>query len=87
MSATNDGGPATGAKHDSGKVRAALPIQDFPRALVAVAWVSTFGAAKYAAHSWTRPSMPPIHGRWSRVPASVTRMHCTATSWPKLPAK
>ena len=42
----------TGAKHDSGKVRAALPIQDFPRALVAVAWVSTFGAEKYAAHSW-----------------------------------
>ena len=42
----------TGAKHDSGKVRAAMPIQDFPRALVAVAWVSTFGAEKYAAHSW-----------------------------------
>ena len=41
-----------GFKHDSGKVRAALPIQDFPRALVAVAWVSTFGAEKYAAHSW-----------------------------------
>ena len=41
-----------GFKHDSGKVRASLPIQDFPRALTAVAWVSTFGAAKYAAHSW-----------------------------------
>ena len=41
-----------GFKYDTGKVRAALPTQDFPRALVAVAWVSTFGAEKYATHSW-----------------------------------
>ena len=41
-----------GYKYDTGKVRAALLVQDFPRALTAVAWVSTFGAAKYAAHSW-----------------------------------
>lgn len=40
------------AKHDAGKVRAALIVQDFPRALTAVAWVATFGANKYAAHSW-----------------------------------
>ena len=41
-----------GFKYDTGKVRAALLVQDFPRALTAVAWVSTFGAAKYATHSW-----------------------------------
>ena len=41
-----------GYKYYTGKCRAALLVQDFPRALVAVAWVSTFGAEKYAAHSW-----------------------------------
>ena len=41
-----------GAKHDAGKVRAGLLVKDFPRALTAVAWVGTFGAQKYAAHSW-----------------------------------
>ena len=43
---------SNGFKYDTGKVRAALPTQDFPRALVAVAWVSTFGAEKYTAPSW-----------------------------------
>lgn len=41
-----------GFKYDTGKCRAALLVQDFPRALTAVAWVSTFGAVKYATHSW-----------------------------------
>ena len=41
-----------GAKHDAGKVRAGLLVKDFPRALTAVAWVGTFGAQKYTAHSW-----------------------------------
>lgn len=41
-----------GAKHDAGKVRAGLLVKDFPHALTAVARVATFGAQKYAAHSW-----------------------------------
>ena len=41
-----------GAKHDAGKVRAGLLVKDFPHALTAVAQVATFGAQKYAAHSW-----------------------------------
>lgn len=41
-----------GAKHDAGKCRAGLLVKDFPRALTAVAQVATFGAQKYAAHSW-----------------------------------
>ena len=41
-----------GAKNDIGKVRAGLLVKDFPHALTAVARVATFGAQKYAAHSW-----------------------------------
>lgn len=39
-------------KFDDGKVFAALPFQDFPNALHAVAKIGTFGAKKYARHSW-----------------------------------
>lgn len=39
-------------KADVGKPLAALPFQDFPRALAEIAGVGTFGAAKYARHSW-----------------------------------
>lgn len=42
-----------GAKHDAGKPRAGLMVEDFARALEAVAEVTTFGAKKYAPHSWT----------------------------------
>lgn len=45
-------GTGGGAKHDAGKIRAGLVVQDFPRALLAVGEVATFGAQKYAAHSW-----------------------------------
>ena len=41
-----------GAKVDAGKVRVSLLFNDFPRALLEVAKISTFGANKYAAHSW-----------------------------------
>lgn len=41
-----------GMKHDAGKARAGLMIEDFPRALAAVSHVVTFGAEKYAPHSW-----------------------------------
>lgn len=40
-----------GAKLDAGKLRAGL-LHDFHNALRAVAEVSTFGAKKYAPHSW-----------------------------------
>lgn len=43
---------AAGRKDDAGKTRAGLMITDFPRALDAVANVTTFGAEKYAPRSW-----------------------------------
>lgn len=43
---------ARGAKHDAGKARAGLMVEDFAKALAAVAHVSTMGAAKYTARSW-----------------------------------
>lgn len=42
----------TGMKYDGEKPRAELLIQGMPRALEAVAEVLTYGANKYAAHSW-----------------------------------
>lgn len=43
---------AVGMKYDNGKLLAAIPFQDFPRALKAVAGISTYGAKKYARSSW-----------------------------------
>lgn len=41
-----------GAKGDAGKVRPALVLGDFARALVAVAEVGTYGAKKYSDAGW-----------------------------------
>ena len=41
-----------GVKHDQGKPRAWVMMQDFPAALTAVSKVSTFGIEKYSVHSW-----------------------------------
>lgn len=41
-----------GAKLDFGKVRVGLMVQDFPRALVAVSEVCTYGANKYSDSGW-----------------------------------
>jgi hypothetical protein len=41
-----------GTKLDNGKVRAALVLGDFSRALEAVSQVGTFGAEKYTDHGW-----------------------------------
>lgn len=41
-----------GMKYDGGKPRVDLVLSGFPRALLAVAEVATFGAAKYAEDSW-----------------------------------
>jgi hypothetical protein len=41
-----------GSKLDDGKVRVSLLFNDFPRALLEVAKISTFGAKKYTAHGW-----------------------------------
>ena len=41
-----------GAKLDSGKVRPALVIQGFRKALLAISEVGTFGAAKYTDDGW-----------------------------------
>ena len=49
-----------GAKHDAGKLLAGC-LLDFPRALQAVAGVSTFGAQKYS------------RGSWQSVPDGLTR--------------
>ena len=45
-------GRAGGLKFDADKPRMELLIQGMPRALEAVGAVLTFGAEKYAAHSW-----------------------------------
>lgn len=41
-----------GAKLDAGKVRPDLILSGMPRALLAVAQVATFGAAKYTEDGW-----------------------------------
>jgi hypothetical protein len=41
-----------GSKLDSGKIRVSLLFNDFPRALLAVAEIATFGAKKYTPHGW-----------------------------------
>lgn len=41
-----------GMKFDGGKLYASLPFLDFPDALQELVKVSTFGANKYARHSW-----------------------------------
>lgn len=41
-----------GPKFDGGKVRMDLVLHGFPKALLAVGDVATFGAKKYAPHSW-----------------------------------
>jgi hypothetical protein len=41
-----------GRKDDAGKIRASLVLEDFANALKSVSEVATFGAKKYAAHSW-----------------------------------
>ncbi len=43
---------APGAKLDAGKIRPALIIEGFPRALKAVAQVGTYGAQKYTDNGW-----------------------------------
>lgn len=53
---------APGAKLDQGKPRAALVLQDFGPALLSVADVGTFGAAKYTPHGWI--SVPDGEGRY-----------------------
>ena len=41
-----------GVKHDAEKVQPALILNDMPRALLAVAEVAMFGAAKYSKSNW-----------------------------------
>lgn len=41
-----------GMKYDGGKPRVGLVMAGFPNALLEVSKISTFGAQKYAAHSW-----------------------------------
>lgn len=42
----------SGMKFDGGKQFASLPFLDFPDAMQELVKVSTFGANKYARHSW-----------------------------------
>lgn len=41
-----------GVKHDTGKPRMGLVLEDFPRAMMEVARVTTFGADKYTPSGW-----------------------------------
>lgn len=65
------GGPG-GMKYDGGKPRMALLFDGCPNALEAVASVLTFGAQKYAAHSWQ--SVPEGEERYK----SALLRHLTA---------
>lgn len=47
-----DAAAGSGMKYDKGKPRMELLVQGCPNALEQVATVLTFGAEKYAAHSW-----------------------------------
>jgi hypothetical protein len=49
---TGKGQHEPGAKVDAGKVRPALVLGGFARALLAVSAVGTFGAAKYTDNGW-----------------------------------
>ena len=51
-----------GIKHDSGKPRVSLVFTDFHSALLSVAEVGTFGAAKYTDHGWV--DVPNAPGRY-----------------------
>lgn len=52
---------APGAKADAGKVRPSLILDGFPRALLAIAEVGTYGAMKYS------------DGGWRHVPDGIKR--------------
>lgn len=65
-------GVGTGMKYDGGKPRMDLLLDGCPKALTSVAEVLTFGAQKYAAHSWHTVS----EGK-SRYKAALLR-HLTA---------
>ena len=54
---------AAGMKFDAGKPMAGLMVSDFANALLAVSEVSTFGAKKYAPHSWA--TVPNARERYS----------------------
>jgi len=59
-----------GVKDDAGKPRMHLITEGFPRALLAVGDVATFGAGKYSDHGWV--SVP---GAFSRYTSAMLRHH------------
>jgi hypothetical protein len=59
---TGRGQHEPGAKVDAGKVRPALVLGGFARALLAVSAVGTFGAAKYTESGWV--SVPNGQARY-----------------------
>lgn len=71
-----------GAKLDSGKLRAGLMLSDFPRALEALAAVTTYGAAKYSESGWV--SVPdgekPYRDALMRHLLAAQREECDAES-------
>ena len=54
---------APGVKHDHGKPRCGLALLGFSRALLEVARVGTFGAAKYTDNGWVQ--VPDGHARYT----------------------
>lgn len=54
---------APGVKHDQGKPRVGLVLGSFPRALLSVAEVGTFGAKKYTDDGWLH--VPDAHARYT----------------------
>jgi len=53
-------------KADDGKYKPELLFAGVPKALIMVAWVLTYGAQKYEAHSWKRVAMERYHNAFGR---------------------
>lgn len=52
-----------GVKHDSGKIIAGVLFEEFPRALIGLCEVATFGAEKYSRNDWQH--VEDAHRRYS----------------------
>ena len=63
-----------GVKHDQGKVRAGLVLQDFACALEEVCEVGTFGAEKYTDHGWL--DVPNASDRYEDAMIRHYLAHC-----------
>lgn len=81
-----------GSKLDHGKIKVRLLFNDFPRALLAVADIATFGAEKYTAHGWLEvpngieryddaKDRHILYGAMDPVDSESGRLHLSHQAW------